>query len=71
MTSLADNDRKRKLALAQLLLDSSSDSSDDEIFHMLIKEKILRPKHKKRISMIPSYSEDEVSANIRYYSLLC
>ena len=63
MTTTVD-DRKRKLMMAQLLLESSSDSSDDEILHMLIKEKILRPKHKKRTSMILSYSEEEVGASI-------
>jgi len=64
MTTTVD-DRKRKLMMAQLLLESSSDSSDDEILHMLIKEKILRPKHKKRTSMILSYSEEEFQANFR------
>ena len=67
MTNL--DDRKRKLIVAQLLLDSSSDSSDDEILHMLIKEKIMRPKHKKRTSMIPSYSEEEASNSCNSASL--
>lgn len=55
-------DRKRKLALALAILDSSEsdDSTDDEILQILIKEKVLRPKHKKRQSLVQSYAEEDV-----------
>lgn len=54
--------RKRKLALALAILESSesNDSTDDEILQMLIKERVLRPKHKKRQCLMESYAEDDV-----------
>lgn len=56
------DDRKRKLALALAILESSesNDSTDDEILQMLIKERVLRPKHKKRQSLMESYAEEDV-----------
>jgi hypothetical protein len=62
MSKFSSDERKRKLALALAILESSesSDSSDEEILKMLLKEKVLRPKHKKRRSLIHSYAEDDV-----------
>ncbi len=54
-------ERKRKLALALTILETTSeDSTDDEILQMLIKEKVLRPRHKKRQSLLQSYDEEDV-----------
>ena len=63
------DERKRKLALALLIMESSDsdDSTDDEVLQMLIKEKIFRPKHKKRQSLMQSYTEDDVWNS--YFSL--
>ncbi len=62
MSKFSSEERKRKLALALAILESSEsdDSSDEEIFKMLIKEKVLRPKHKKRRSLMHYYTEDNV-----------
>jgi hypothetical protein len=62
MSKSSLDERKRKLPLALAILDSSDsdDSSEDEILQMLIKEKVLRPKHKKRQSLIQSYAEEDV-----------
>ena len=64
MTEKLD-ERKRKLAIALAILESTSeDSTDDEILQILIKEKVLRPKHQKRQSLINSYSEEDVCTSI-------
>ena len=64
MTEKLD-ERKRKLAIAVAILESTSeDSTDDEILQILIKEKVLRPKHQKRQSLINSYSEEDVCTSI-------
>lgn len=54
-------ERKRKLTLALAILETTSeDSTDDEILQMLIKEKVVRPRHKKRQSLLQSYDEENV-----------
>ena len=64
MTEKLD-ERKRKLAIALAILESTSeDSTDDEILQILIKEKVLRPKHQTRLSLINSYSEEDVCTSI-------
>ena len=54
------NERKRKLALALMIIESSSDegSSDDDVLQLLIKQKILRPKLSKHCSFLDSYSSE-------------
>lgn len=60
--SFDSEERKRKIAIAIAILDSteSEDSTDDEILQLLIKERVLRPKHKKRQSLLQSYAEEDV-----------
>jgi hypothetical protein len=62
MSKFSSEERKRKLALALTILGSSEsdDSSDEEIFQMFMKERMLRPKHKKRRSLMNFYAEDDV-----------
>ncbi|KZS08339.1 Uncharacterized protein APZ42_027640 [Daphnia magna] len=67
------DDRKRKLALALAILESSesNDSTDDEILQMLIKERVLRPKHKKRQSLMESYAEEDFRREFRMKRETC